>query len=516
MRIVLVPLDERPANVRDPRMTADMAGAELVTPPAALLGAFRSPGDTAGLAAWLRDAAAEADGLVVAVDQLGHGGLLASRLSDEPAWVPASRLAVLAELRAARPARPIVAFSAVTRAPDADDATEEPAYWARHGRTLHRLFGLLARAEAGEDLADEVAALRAALPPAVVADALRRRLRNHQLTLAAVSLVADGTIDELVCCSDDTAPASLGTFEQRGLAAWAGVLGLGDRVVAYPGADEVGAVLVARLLTRAAGRTPRIAVRCSVPDGLGRVAPYEDASVGRTAAGQVRGVGGVQVGLDDAPDLVLAVHPPASPPGDWGAASLGSDLRQAGGPAARAAAEGLEEGLDADAARGVPVALADVAHANGADPAVVELLRRRGAALAPLCYGAWNTAGNTIGAVLAPAVAVLAADGHADAAAVRRLLVHRLVEDAGYMTEVRPAIRAQLLAATGHSEPQLAALRAVEQRIEAGLSAWLLELGGPRGGGLGAGFAVAAGSVRLPWRRTFEVDFALAATGVLS
>jgi hypothetical protein len=448
MRVVLVPLDERPANLRDPRLVGAVAGAEVVAPPARLLGSFRTPGDTAGLAAWLRDAAPGADGLVVALDQLCHGGLLASRLTGEPAWAAAARLAVLAELRAADPRLPILAFATVTRAPDADDATEEPDYWARHGRALHALFGLLARAEAGEPVAAQAAAARAALPAEVVADALRRRLRNHQVTLAALGQVAEGVVDLLVCGVDDTAVASLAGGERRWIASWAARLDLGDRVLVHPGALE-------------------------------RVAPYEDGPVGRTAAGHVRAVGATLVDLDDAPDLVLAIHPPAGAPGDW---AIGP--RPAAGDAS-----GVAAGLDADAARGVPVALADVAWPNGADPAVVDLLRRRGRAGAPLSYAAWNTAGNTIGSALAAAVACLSAGPGADPGAAHRLLVARLVEDAGYMTAVRPALR-----------PGPGA----EEQVEAALARWLDGLGD-----LAAGLAIVPGSVRLPWSRSFEVDLAV-------
>jgi len=490
MRVVLVPLDERPVNVRDPRLVGGLAGAEVVVPPARLLGSFRTPGDTAGLAAWLRDAAPGADGLVVALDQLCHGGLLASRLTGEPAWVPAARLAVLAELRAADPLLPILAFATVTRAPDADEATEEPAYWARHGRALHALFGLLARAEAGEPVAAQAAAARAALPADVVADALRRRLRNHQVTLAALGQVAEGVVDLLVCGVDDTAVASLAGGERRWIASWAARLALGDRVLVSPGADEVGSVLVARLAAQAAGRRPRVALRCAPAGGLERVAPYEDGPVGRTAAGHVRAVGATLVDLDDAPDLVLAIHPPAGTPGDW---AVGP--RPAPGDVG-----GLAAGLDADAARGVPVALADVAFPNGADPAVVDLLRRRGRAGAPLSYAAWNTAGNSIGSALAAAVARLAAGPGADPGAAHRLLVARLVQDAGYMTAVRRPSPSHVVADGPLGTPVAA------PGVEAALGRWLAELGD-----LADGVALVPGSVRLPWGRAFEVDLAGAA-----
>ena len=50
-------------------------------------------------------------------------------------------------------------------------------------------------------------------------------------------------------------------------------------------------------------------------------------------------------------------------------------------------------------------------------------------------YGAWNTAGNTIGVALAQGIAGMLRH---DEGAARRFLAHRFVEDYCYMHLVRP------------------------------------------------------------------------------
>lgn len=123
--------------------------------------------------------------------------------------------------------------------------------------------------------------------PLVLRDFLARRLRNHLLDLAAIELVLDGSLSTLVVGADDTAAAAVGTAEQQWLRRWPGWLDLGDRVLTYPGADEIGAVLIARaLLGRLDGPVPTVGIHAV--EGLHRVAPYENAPVLQTVLGQIR------------------------------------------------------------------------------------------------------------------------------------------------------------------------------------------------------------------------------------
>jgi hypothetical protein len=159
-------------------------------------------------------------------------------------------------------------------------------------------------------------------------------------------------------------------------------------------------------------------------------------------------------------------------------------------------------------AAGQSVALADVAYPNGADPALVELMLSGLELPALAAYGAWNTAGNTIGAALAQACAARLIAAPAGRAAHERLLLHRLVEDWGYQHLVRAELRAWLRASYGTAEPETpAAMAAALARIEAGLNTIIARLPGFAGR-----YRIDPGSVALPWGRSFEVDFDLQMT----
>ena len=79
LRIALLPLDERPVNITLPRQIAAIGGAELLLPPRRMLPDLRQPGRTDDLGAWLEAVAGEVDAVVVSIDMLCYGGLIAGR-----------------------------------------------------------------------------------------------------------------------------------------------------------------------------------------------------------------------------------------------------------------------------------------------------------------------------------------------------------------------------------------------------------------------------------------------------
>ena len=488
--IVLLPADERPVHLRHPQLLADVVGARLHLPPAEARPDGRRAGDPVVLADWLTGAASHADTAVVSIDGLCHGGLLASRLSDDPSDEVLARLSVLRRLRHARPSLTLDAYAVVTRLPDLDDATEEPGYWAEHGRSLATWSRALHR---GDDAAVDTA--RRSLPREVRDDVARRRLRNHTLLLATLALASEGVLDRLVLSADDTAPDGLPAAEAAWLDHWVTALGSPPPLERYAGADEIAGVRVVRAL-RGGVERPRVAL-VDAP-GLGRVAPYEAVPIRATARSQVDAVGGRLVtDLRDA-EVVLVVLPP-EPQGDWALAPPEPDAAR--DQRHRRCADDIADLVHA----GAWVAVADTAFPNGGSPALVERLAEHGVLAALGAYAGWNTAGNTLGSALAQAVVGRGLGG--PGSAHERLLVHRLVEDVGYMARVRTALRAERRAAGLAVEPRTATAAAhlaatIAERLAGELSAL---------GELGERWRLVADRTRLVWSSTFACDIEVVA-----
>lgn len=480
-RIGLIPLDERPVNTGLVSDVAAIAGTELLLPPVDALPRFRQPGDVAGIAAWLRAVAPKLDAAVISIDTLVHGGLIPSRTStDRPAEVVA-RLEVLRELRAALPELRIAAVSVVMRASDSYSAVEEPEYWAEAGREVHALGGVVHRSWLGEDASEPQ------LAHGIRADHASRRLRNHIVGLASLGFAWDGVLDPLIVTADDTATWSAGSAEQLILEYWQRLRDE-PRVLVYPGADETGAVLAARVLLDGTGSAPRVAVLPGDPAGMALVPAYENVPLADSIAHQLAAVGAEAAGSIDEAELVLVVHTPDPGRGDHFGGDPASDPVVI--DATRAAVESA-------LASGRPVALADLRYGNGGDAALVEALAADGTLRLLEAYAGWNTAGNALGSVLALALAATAGRRRGTLAEVARVraLRRRVVDDALYQARVRRRFAGELF--DGRIEPVPAEVVA---RAEAVLAAELrseLERILP---------GEALTTVTLPWARSFEID----------
>lgn len=508
LTLILVPLDERPVNTRYPEMIGAIGGATVLLPDPTIRGHGRTPSDRGAIAKWLRET--PADAALVSCDYLAFGNLINSRISQDSAAAAITRLCILEEIQ---PRCPVHAFSLITRVSNADDCVEEPEYWARWGTKFYRFARLTHQSE--RDLltakeAGELANLREALPTDLVADWLIRRLRNHTVNLSLLDMAARGAIESLLITSDDTAPFGFPSRERDWLRIWPKLIGsnLSSRLMMYPGADEVASVLVARLLNRHYGTTPSIYPLYSMPGDEELVAPYEDRPLRETVTGQINAAGCRVASSPAEADIILGVATVSPRRTDYSPDFMAQDRR-----------ERTEEYKDflwlliAIQAQGRPVALADVAYPNGADPLLAELMLGSDPLLLQgpfLSYGAWNTAGNTLGTVVAQASCALKiGDQPERQAAQQAFLAHRFLEDYGYQSVVRREARAECERLWGRREPasndpsELAVICAFIERRMAEILADLQACA------VGEGLQIDPGSVRLPWNRTFEVDFRL-------
>lgn len=537
--LALIPLDDRPVNYDHPWWLGRAAGIDVRRPPRGWLGGPGRQADRAALGSWLLDQARSVDGVVLAIDTLAYGGLIPSRQSTETLDAVMAALEPVRTLRATVPDLPILAASVLMRVDRGGAAEEERPYWAEHGRSLFRLSYLDDKADRGEASDAELAELRVLsgqVPAAVVTDYRGARARNHGLNARMLDWVADHTLDQLIVAQDDTVAFGWNTAEARSLRADLQRRGLADRAIVYPGADEVGSLLVAAFACRRAGLTPTVWTRYASATGADARTAFEDRPLGALVQAHLAPLGGWVAASPEAADLVLAINAPAESQAEaWlQLAVLEPDrvtvpLSDASGEALRATrrematvcrdVDELARAVAGEVAADRPVAVVDVAFANGADLALAERLAARVPLARLAAYGAWNTAGNTLGAALAQGVIeALARRGHRTddmiAGQIGALAIHWL-DDHVFQARVRTEMLLEDLPALGlapsfHRLPD-EVLPEVEARLSERLAphvAWLeqalrttlLTTEPPR-----RVLSLGIEPPTLPWRRVFEV-----------
>jgi hypothetical protein len=503
LRIALVPLDDRPVCLHYPEMLARLAHAEVVAPPVELLGRFTTPGDTAAIARWLRAQDWRTfDALIVSIDMLAYGGLVASRVHAVDADTALGRLRVLDDIRDAHATLPIHGFSVIMRLAPTADGTNEA--W----REKLARFAELSQGPNTDAETRELDELRARTPSAARDDYLRARTRNRRVNLAALDLVSSRALDYLVVSQDDARPRGLHLGDRAEIAERIRTHGITARVGLQPGADEVAMLLLARVVLERRGLTPTMRVTYSTEQARTMVAPFEDRPLHETASFQMAAAGAREVRMQAGPaDLDLFVF---------------ASRHDRGAPEAFA-------GRVVDAVRaGAPAVVADVdpkGDVQGASAPFTDALLT--ARLFPLLYGyaSWNTAGNTLGTaiphgLLAWAGARLAMgctspDFTAMAGAQVTFLLHRLVNDYAFQGVLRPVLTRELREAGRDAAWVKAHAADVAARIRTELTpklatfaepfapAYMPRAPGPTDLGVQVGVPRNL-QVRLPWGRTFE------------
>ncbi|NOT59558.1 MAG: DUF4127 family protein [Acidobacteria bacterium] len=514
--LVLLPIDDRPAVGQFAQMIGRIADHEVKMPPRALLGRFTQPGNVAKLDDWLRaQDYRKVDALIVSLDMLCYGGLVASRTHSVSEAGALRQLEFFRWFKKQHPRKPVYVFSTIKRvAPTATAKTrgthDKLARWAelkdRVAKTNDQKF------------AEELARLENELPPSAIADDLAARQRNLNVNLAALELVKQNIINEMVLLQDDAREFGLHRQAQARLRERLKELKLETRVPIYNGADEGSLSLVSRAILDKFQSKVRIAVVYSSEKSKTAIAPYEDHPLQFTVESQIRAAGGVVVKDNEPFDYRLYVNAPATERGEFNqfVGKLLAELK---------------------AQR--PVALADLLfpapHHSGADERLIEALKREKLIDAFVGYAAWNTAGNTLGTAI-PAANLrtffrgffrkglndLAERGARAETAHLEFLLHRYVGDYLYHDVVRPVANANLRQAAGDGTvtyeltPELyeATNKEVSERLKAETEKFFAEHFQGKTytfsyqGRRAHSFTVEGLkdlNIYLPWSRTFEV-----------
>lgn len=495
-KLILVPLDERPCNYEFPYLLAQGTDYRVERPPAGIMGLKKRPGDVERLWSWFEAACEGADGAVVALDTLLYGGIIPSRLHQLELEVLAARLERLREIRQRYPQLKLYAFQLIMRCPQYSLSDEEPDYYADWGREIFRKGFIGHRLELGiatDEEIRELADIDLRLPAEVLQDYLGRRAINIEANKQTLELVCDGVIDFMIVPQDDSAPYGHTAKDQEKVRARITALDLELKVYMYPGADEVGCTLLARMMNKSEGRIPLIYPRLSAVQGAFVTPLFEDRFFYETLKYQILAAGGLIASSAAEADLVLLV----STPGETMEEAVSQKHVFHSYDVYRNLMELVEYGDYLLRDRKIPVAVADVGYANGGDQKLVKLLRQKNLLFDLAGYAAWNTSSNSLGTVISQAMIYLIygrTPGHLD------FLALRYAEDVCYCSVVRGELSEGPVQEMGYGKYELDGPRGrVAARVQERLSEELtVRIDSPSG-------SVKITDCYMPWNRMFEV-----------
>ncbi|MBE6831225.1 MAG: DUF4127 family protein, partial [Ruminococcaceae bacterium] len=198
----------------------------------------------------------------------------------------------------------------------------------------------------------------------------------------------------------DTAEYGYAAMDQAAIAKKVREMRLMDRVLVYPGADEVGSVLFTRVFNLIKGYVPRVYVRYSSVLGPTLVPNYEDRPLHESVKSQVTSLGGIVEDNTDHSDCMLAINSP----GKYMIESAAQNTKDLTFSSHINMHEFLRYILYYADSYKKAVGLAEVSVCNGCENEFMDYARIMGIYEKVQAVGGWNTAQNTIGVVLAHTV----------------------------------------------------------------------------------------------------------------
>ncbi|OLS35906.1 DUF4127 family protein [Bacillus sp. MRMR6] len=432
MRVAYLPIDERPCNVNYVQMIANSSvEVELDLPDEELLGYKKKAADTEGIWAWLQHAAKTADALIISIDMLIYGGLLPSRLhylAEEAVvtWVERLRL-----LHYTYPDLPIYASNLIMRCPKYSSSDEEPDYYEQCGRELFLRSYFLdkqKRESLSTEETEQLQDIEARLRVEYIVDYETRRNFNSAINLKILELVKEGVIKFLAIPQDDSAEYGYTAMDQIKVVKRRDELRLQQKVHMYPGADEVGATLLARVYNELKGQRPRILPIWSSTLGPRLIPMYEDRPFAESLKSHVLAAGCQLVDREEEADLILAYNTPGRVMQEsWEQRS--KDITYSSFRHLLTFVDQINRMIKS----GKKVILADAAFANGGDGELIAMLDDEGILDQLVSYKGWNTNCNTLGTTLCQGV--LGVEGKPEV--LKENLLYHLLDDYFYQAEVR-------------------------------------------------------------------------------
>lgn len=503
-KILFIPHDDRPISYHQTVEVLRQAGYEMLLPPQELLSNATNMGHPDELWQWLQENAKAADSAVIASDSMLYGGLIPSRKHEVTEVKLAERVENFARLRKDNPRLRLYVFDSLMRTPAMGNEgnIEEPSYYGTYGWDFFQ-FSRLADKQETEGLSKaeekQLADYRNAIPAEYMQDWVLRRAKNLAATKRLMDYARDGVIDYLILGRDDNAPLCQTHRENQEILAYAKANNLPKtKFLSMPGIDEFNVLLLSRAVNDMNSEMPFVYVDYNQGKGGDTVPAFSDEKISASVDAAIAIAGGLKVPNPARADFVLLVNT------DKKGKTLNThNMYPDGGefhPQLKADKNTRYfAGMVSDyVAKGYPVGVADIRYSNGADNALMELLRKKELLYKLQAYSGWNTATNSTGFALGTGMLApkMTEQGK------NKLLTTRYLDDWAYQANVRTIVGSELVQKFGNGMYYISLqdkLDFAQQRNSELM--WDFALKNLPKDNIAQGF-----TVKNPWLRMFECD----------
>ena len=434
-KILLIPLDGRPPCRNFVLQAGSIAGYEVLSPPSELQDYYSLPADTQKLPAWIKENIARSHAVILSIDQLLYGGLLAAREKEAPPEKQAELFAFLRQLHRDFPNIPIYAFSILPRLTPQD--TIDGYYEKRYLMEYSRLVG---KQHAGLPV-DESELSR--LAEKISSESMEKYLSHFQestsLNRNLASLAKEGTLERLILGQDDGEKYSIPNIEKEKLQNFLQAEEIPEsKVFLTHGADEIALALLAEIKTKDMNFHPCVCVKYNDEKTPDRIMPYMAVSTKESAEEKLRMLHAKLVASPKDANITLFIS--CNNSDEDTLASRRNSLH---------ALQSLLSGNH-------PIALVDLSKHFQKEETLLPLLIQEDYPLNTLAaYAGWNTTSNSIGTALAQALLFASAKrdicSKQDAinlyAANLTFLQNRILEDSFYLKDVIDLVNTSLIKA---------------------------------------------------------------------
>lgn len=380
-KLILISLDTRPPCQKMVVDAGKMAGVQIITPPSEIMDYYTKEGDTKKIQKWLIDNIDKSDGVIVSIDQLLHGGLLASRESGTKQDESQILLKFMRDLKTKAKDKPIYAFNVLPRITPPPTLESDSKKMIKISRLIDEISifenedDIKLLADLKEDIKQE--------DLDIYLDLFRR---NTALNKELINLAKEGIITKLVIGQDDGEDFGIPNMEKKSLVNYVYSLGISNDVVMITkGADEVALSLLANFVQTKTNYQPKVYVEYNDEKAMRTVMPFMAGSVGSTVEEKLVMANAKKVNSPQEAGLILYVF-------------IGNDENMS---TQRQSALKIKKYLE----QGKKVALVDLSKHFSANEVLFPTLLKEDVPINELTsYAGWNTASNSIGTALANAV----------------------------------------------------------------------------------------------------------------